>query len=68
MRNEQDVWHEQQGERDARDSNRDRRESRGRNKRLFRGGGEGISPMPARPSGNVIETEGARMMINSDLK
>lgn len=40
MSNEQDVWHEQQEERDVRGSNRDKRENHGRSKRLFRDGGE----------------------------
>jgi hypothetical protein len=35
MSNEQDVLHEQQEERDVRDSNRDKRENHGRSKRLF---------------------------------
>jgi len=68
MSNEQDVWHEKQEERDVRDSNRDERESHGLSKRLFRGDEEGISPVPARPSGSGNETEGARMTICSDLK
>jgi hypothetical protein len=68
MKKEQDVRHEQQEERDVRDSKRDKRESHGRSKRLFRGGGEGISPVPARPFGSGNETEGARMTISSDLK
>ena len=68
MSNEQDVWHEQQEERDVRDSNREKRENHGRSKSLFRGGGEGISPVPARLSSSGNETEGARMTIMSDLK
>jgi len=51
----------------VRNSNRDKRVSHGLSESCFAVGGEGISPVPARPSGNGNETEGARMTIKSDL-